>query len=83
MAPFALRTLASPLESRLCIFDLARVVKHKGCKDQVVGDVGCMRMTLWVRAQWRMMWQSCARVHKARGCAHGAWAWCDVRGAPK
>ncbi|KAM0003277.1 hypothetical protein Hdeb2414_s0289g00858481 [Helianthus debilis subsp. tardiflorus] len=51
------------LESRLCIFDRTRVVKHKGCKDQVVGDaahdVAVMRMR--------------ARVHEARGWAHGAW----------
>ncbi|KAJ0832726.1 hypothetical protein HanPSC8_Chr15g0681991 [Helianthus annuus] len=58
-----------PLESRLCIFDRARVVKHKGCKDQVVGDaahdVAVMR----------------ARVHEARGWAHGAWVLlCRVRG---
>ncbi|KAF5772979.1 hypothetical protein HanXRQr2_Chr13g0583521 [Helianthus annuus] len=50
------------LESRLCIFDRARVVKHKGCKDQVVGDaahdVAVMRMR--------------ARVHEARGWEHGA-----------
>ncbi|MFS7916109.1 hypothetical protein Hanom_Chr02g00173261 [Helianthus anomalus] len=50
-----------PLESRFCIFDRARVVEHKGCKDQVVGDaahdVAVMR----------------ARVHEARGWAHGAW----------
>ncbi|KAJ0428280.1 hypothetical protein HanHA300_Chr17g0644291 [Helianthus annuus] len=49
--------------ARLCIFDRARVVKHKGCKDQVVGDaahdVAVMRMR--------------ARVHEARGWAHGAW----------
>ncbi|MFS8016053.1 hypothetical protein Hanom_Chr15g01363881 [Helianthus anomalus] len=36
------------LESRLCIFDRARVVEHKGYKDQVVGDaahdVAVMRM---------------------------------------
>ncbi|MFS7982353.1 hypothetical protein Hanom_Chr10g00961821 [Helianthus anomalus] len=50
-----------PLESRLYIFDRARVVEHKSCKDQVVGDaahdVAVMR----------------ARVHEARGWAHGAW----------
>uniref|UniRef100_A0A251V2A7 Uncharacterized protein n=1 Tax=Helianthus annuus TaxID=4232 RepID=A0A251V2A7_HELAN len=57
-------------ESRLCIFDRARVVKHKGCKDQVVGDaahdVAVMRMR--------------ARVHEARGWEHGAWVLlCRVR----
>ena len=55
MAHFALRIAASCL----CIFDRARVVQHKGCKDQVVGDaahdVAVMRMR--------------ARVHMARGRA--------------
>ncbi|MFS8007967.1 hypothetical protein Hanom_Chr14g01267191 [Helianthus anomalus] len=41
MAHFALRIA----ESRLCIFDRVRVVEHKGCKDQVVGDVACRCMT--------------------------------------
>ncbi|MFS7957436.1 hypothetical protein Hanom_Chr07g00666351 [Helianthus anomalus] len=69
MAHFALRShRREPLESRLCIFDPARVVEHKGCKDQVVGDaahdVAVMR----------------ARVHETRGCAHGA---CVVHDAPE
>ncbi|KAF5800577.1 hypothetical protein HanXRQr2_Chr06g0238411 [Helianthus annuus] len=63
MAHFARSHRREPLESRLCIFDRARVVKHKGCKDQVVGDaahdVAVMRMR--------------ARVHEAPGWAHGAW----------
>ncbi|KAF5787886.1 hypothetical protein HanXRQr2_Chr10g0457901 [Helianthus annuus] len=70
MAHFALRTLASPLESRLCIFDRARVVKHKGCKDQVVGDAAHDVAVIRMRA----------RVHEARGWEHGAWVLlCRVR----
>ncbi|KAM0068227.1 hypothetical protein Hdeb2414_s0002g00070731 [Helianthus debilis subsp. tardiflorus] len=52
-----------PLESRLCIFDRARVVEHKGCKDQVVGDAAHDVAVTRMRT----------RVHMARGCAHGAW----------
>ncbi|KAJ0524032.1 hypothetical protein HanIR_Chr10g0500141 [Helianthus annuus] len=70
MAHFARSHRREPLESRLCIFDRARVVKHKGCKDQVVGDaahdVAVMRMR--------------ARVHEARSWEHGAWVLlCRVR----
>ncbi|KAJ0549973.1 hypothetical protein HanHA300_Chr07g0240181 [Helianthus annuus] len=63
MAHFARSHRREPLESRLCIFDHVRVVEHKGCKDQVVGDAAHDVAVTRMRA----------RVHMARGCAHGAW----------
>ncbi|KAJ0879819.1 hypothetical protein HanRHA438_Chr10g0455921 [Helianthus annuus] len=50
------------------IFYRVRMVKHKGCKDQVVGDVACMRMTLVgprAVAHDVTVMRACARVHMA------------------
>ncbi|KAJ0843196.1 hypothetical protein HanRHA438_Chr15g0688721 [Helianthus annuus] len=75
MAHFTLRIAAS----RLCIFDRMREVEHKGCKDQLVSDVACRRVTLVgprAVAHDVAVMRVRARVHVAwwRALTHGAWA---------
>ncbi|MFS7982577.1 hypothetical protein Hanom_Chr10g00964541 [Helianthus anomalus] len=53
MAHFARSQRREPLESRLCIFYRAHLVKHRGFNDQVAGQ------------PWRMTLHAGARVHGA------------------